>query len=330
MAAPDSAPAASAAPDDSSIVSPGVFSNTTVQLAPYRIQWLARIMYGNAFEFLTIAVIIANAAALAVLTYPDLAPGVFAVATFIDGAAIIFYTIEVLLRIVSYGRKPWMFFRNGWNIFDFAIVVAIPFLNGATVIFRLVRLLRILRIFRFLPEARILMLSMIKSTAPLANLAVLIGFLMFIYAMAGVYLFGAQNPEQWGTLGAAMITLTVMLTLENFPDSFLGGLDVTPWALLYFLSYMFFIVFTVLNVLIGIVLTAMDQAREEVTAERAKEGLPTATGTIRLPGAASSTDGNGDVDALLTEVADLERSGAAHPDHLRRIRDELERLRSGA
>ena len=196
------------------------------------------------------------------------------------------------------------------------------------------RLLRILRIFRFLPEARILMLSMIKSVAPLANLAVLIGFLMFIYAMAGVYLFGAENPEQWGNIGAAMLTLTVMLTLENFPDSFLAGLEITPIALLFFLSYMFFIVFTVLNVLIGIVLTAMDQAREEVTADRAKDGQPTATGTIRLPrggDSATATDTRStraELDELAAELDAVADSGRASPDHIRRIRDEISRLKT--
>lgn len=314
--------------DTGTTVSPGVFTTTTVQLAPYRIQWLARLMYGNAFEIVVIAVIIANAAALAVLTYNDVAPGVAAVATAIDRAALVFYTVEVVLRIVSYGLKPWMFFRNPWNVFDFLIVVLIPFLDGGTVIFRLVRLLRILRIFRFLPEARILMLSMIKSVAPLASLGVLIGFLMFIYAMAGVYLFGAASPERWGDIGIAMVTLTVMLTLENFPDSFLGGLEITPWALLYFLSYMFFIVFTVLNILIGIVITAMDQAREEVTADRAKEGLPTATGTIHVPASArDARAANDELDELSAELDGVERGGRASPDHIRRLRDEIARMR---
>lgn len=327
---------------DRATVSPGLFTSATVRLPPYRIQWLARLMYGNPFEFLVIGVIILNAAALAALTYDGLDATTEAIALVVDSVAIVFYTVEVALRVVSYGRKPWMFFRNPWNVFDFVIVVAIPFLCGATVIFRLVRLLRILRIFRFLPEARILMLSMAKSVAPLANLAVLIGFLMFIYAMAGVYLFGEQAPDRWGDVGAAMLTLTIMLTLENFPDSFLGGLEITPWALVYFLSYMFFIVFTVLNALIGIVLTAMDSARDEVSAQRAAEGLPTATGTIRLPGrdhgdeaaermSAAREAGLEDeeLDALAAELDEAERAGRASPDHIRRIREEIARMREG-
>ncbi|MGX5682358.1 ion transporter [Schumannella luteola] len=296
----------------SSQVRPGLFSSTEVELPAYRIAWLARILYGNAFEIVVIAVILANAVSLAILTFPDVDAGVARVAHLIDQIAIIFYTAELVLRIISYGTKPWMFFRNPWNVFDFVVVVAIPFLNNGTVIFRLVRLLRILRIFRFLPEARILMLSMIKSVAPLANLAVLIGFLMFIYGMAGVYLFGAADPERWGDIGTAMLTLTVMLTLENFPDTFLSGLEVTPFALLYFLTYMFFIVFTVLNVLIGIVLTAMDQAREEVGKD-----------------AAAPTEHEAELQALRTRIAELEAGYKVSPDHLRRIREELDRLTAG-
>ncbi len=311
---------------------PGLFSSTEVALPAYRIQWLARLMYGNAFEFVVIAVIIANAVALAVLTFADVDPAVAAVAIAVDQFAIYFYTGELILRIISYGTKPWMFFRNPWNVFDFLVVILIPFLNNGTVIFRLVRLLRILRVFRFLPEARILMLSMVKSVAPLANLAVLIGFLMFIYAMAGVYLFGAADPERWGNLGAAMLTLTVMLTLENFPDTFLAGLDITPFALLYFLSYMFFIVFTVLNVLIGIVLNAMDQAREEV----ATKAVGAETGTGAGAGSGAGDDSapaisphEAELAALRQRLAEVEAGYKVSPDHLRRIREELDRLATG-
>jgi voltage-gated sodium channel len=288
---------------------PGLFSSTEVELPAYRIKWLARILYGNVFEFIVIAVIIANAVSLATLTFGGLDATVVRVAHIIDQAAIVFYTVELVLRIVSYGKKPWMFFRNPWNVFDFVVVVAIPFLNNGTVIFRLVRLLRILRIFRFLPEARILMLSMVKSVSPLASLAVLIGFLMFIYGMAGVYLFGAADPERWGNIGAAMLTLTIMLTLENFPDTFLAGLEVTPFALIFFLTYMFFIVFTVLNVLIGIVLTAMDQAREEVSKDDS-----------------TASEHDTELAALRTRLAEVEAGYRVSPDHLRRIREELDRL----
>ncbi len=108
------------------------------------------------------------------VTFQGLDPAVVAVAHAIDQFAIIFYAVELVLRIISYGTKPWMFFANPWNVFDFLVVGLIPFLNDGTLIFRLVRLLPSCASSAFLPEARILMLSMVKSVAPLANLAVLI------------------------------------------------------------------------------------------------------------------------------------------------------------
>lgn len=300
---------------DGTQVRPGLFSHTEVELPAYRIRWLARLLYGDPFEFLVIAVILANAIALAILTFTGVNPIVEAIARAIDQWAIYFYSAELVLRILSYGRRPWMFFRNPWNVFDFVIVLAIPLLNNGTVIFRLVRLLRTLRIFRFLPEARILVLSVVKSVAPLANLAVLIAFLMFIYGMAGVYFFGPADPERWGDIGRAMLTLTIAPTLANFQEILLEGIEITPFALPYFVSYLFFIVFTVLNVLIGIVLTAMDQAREEV-AQNADEP-------------AQRTSPDDELQALRKRLAELEAGYKVSPDHLRRIREELDRLTSG-
>jgi voltage-gated sodium channel len=113
----------------------------------------------------------------------------------------------------------------------------------------------------------LLSVSFVKSLKPLASLALLISFFLFIYAMAGVYLFGAGAPDDWGNLSIAYATLTVMLTLENFPDVLEAALEVTPLAWLHLVSFMFVVVFTILNVLIGIVITAMDEARAERDAE---------------------------------------------------------------
>jgi voltage-gated sodium channel len=110
---------------------------------------------------------------------------------------------------------------------------------------------------------RILSASIVKSIPPLMSMSVLIALLLFLYGMAGVYLFGASAPEAWGNIGASMKSLFILLTLENFPVYLEEGLEISALALPYFLSYVFLIVFTVLNVLIGIVLNAMDEARQE-------------------------------------------------------------------
>lgn len=252
-----------------------LFVPMSEDIATYRLKPVARIVYGNIFEFFVISLIVINAIALATLTFSGIPDALREFLTLTDSVIIWFFVAEIVIRIVSYGKKPWMFFTSGWNVFDFAIIALVPFFSGATIILRLLRLLRVVRLFRFLPDFRMLSSSLAKTLKPLGSLIVLISFLMFLYAMAGVYLFGQQDSEAWGDLGVAFVTLTVLLTLENFPDTLEQGLAVTPFAWVYLVSFMFLVVFTVLNVLIGIVLNAMDETRAEAQREAAGEA-PTA------------------------------------------------------
>jgi voltage-gated sodium channel len=180
-----------------------------------------------------------------------------------DRYALYVYAAELILRMISYGTKPWEFFRRGWNVFDFLIVALSPIFAGQTVILRLLRLLRLIRIFRFLPEVKVLTLSIVRSIPPLLSMSVLIFLALFIYGMAGVYLLGEKLPLHWGDISIALTTLFILLTLENFPVYLEEAILVSPLALPFFLSYIFIVVFTVLNVFIGIVLNAMDEARNE-------------------------------------------------------------------
>lgn len=212
-----------------------------------------------------------NAVALALLTFDSLPPVILLVAGAFDSAVVWVFVAEILIRIASYGTKPWMFFTAPWNIFDFLVIALIPLFAGATILLRLLRLFRIVRLLKFLPDFQMLAVSMAKIVKPLSSVVVLIGFFLFLYAMAGVYLFGEQNPDQWGDLGLAFITLTVLLTLENFPDSLQQGLESTPFSWLYFVSFMFLVVFTVLNVLIGVVLNGMDEARAQTQGDQTQQ-----------------------------------------------------------
>jgi voltage-gated sodium channel len=238
------------------------------EIEPYRIRSLAQLVYSTQFELLISAVIIINAVSLAVLTMPNLSPEAIALANNVDLAAYVIYVIELILRLISYGKKPWKFFKEGWNVFDFVIIGLTPFFQGQTAVIRLLRLMRLIRIFRFLPEVRILSASIVKSIPPLLSMSVLIGMLLFLYGMAGYYFFGADAPESWGNIGLSMKSLFILLTLENFPVYLEEAMLINALALPFFLSYVFLIVFTVLNVLIGIVLNAMDEARTEDQTQR--------------------------------------------------------------
>lgn len=276
-----------------------------VQIPDYRIFWLSKLVYSSAFEVAIAFVILVNAIALGLLTMPGLSDDARTTFEALDQWALYVYAVELALRMISYGKEPWEFFRRGWNIFDFLIVALSPVFAGQVVILRLLRLLRLIRIFRFLPEVRVLTVSIIRSIPPLLSMSVLIFLALYIYGMAGVYLFGEQLPKSWGNISIALTTLFILLTLENFPIYLEEAVLVSPWALPFYLSYIFVVVFTVLNVLIGIVLNAMDEARSENREKNEK---------IKQLG------------AIVHEVDDMTADGQVTKEEIAHLREKLKEL----
>jgi len=279
-----------------------------IELKEYRVKWLARIVYSSQFELVIAFIILVNAVSLALLTMPDIDPEVRKSLGELDTFALYIYLVELIMRLVSYGKKPWEFFKQGWNVFDFTIVVlSFGVFTGETIILRLLRIFRLIRIFRFLPEVRVLTSSVVKSLPPLMSVGVLIFLALFIYGMAGVYLFGEELPDSWGNITLALTSLFILLTLENFPNYLEEAVEVSPWALPFYLSYIFIVVFTVLNVLIGIVLNAMDEAREE-NRERKKKIAK--------------------LDLIVHEVDDITADGKVTEDEINRLREQLKLMES--
>ena len=276
-----------------------------IEIPDYRIFWLSRIVYSSPFELSIAFVILLNAISLGALTMPGISEGARASFEAFDRYALYVYTAELILRMISYGKKPWEFFRRGWNIFDFLIVALSPIFAGQTVVLRLLRLLRLIRIFRFLPEVKVLTLSIIRSIPPLLSMSVLIFLALFIYGMAGVYLLGEKLPLHWGDISIALTTLFILLTLENFPVYLEEAILVSPLALPFFLSYIFIVVFTVLNVFIGIVLNAMDEARSE-NRER----------MLKLK----------QLDEIVHEVDDITADGKVTEEEIKHLREKLSAL----
>ena len=120
-----------------------------------------------------------------------------------------------------------------------------------------------MRLVRFLPDARVLLLTVVKSIPSMVSMIVLTVLLIFLYGMIGWTMFGEALPETWGTISRAMLTLFILLTLENFPTYLDEARTVTPWAVVFFVSYVLVAAFVVFNLLIGIVIASMEKAREQ-------------------------------------------------------------------
>ncbi len=225
---------------------------------------LARVVDSAPFTTVVVATIAVNAVVLGLQTYEELDERWGSLLLAINAACVAVFIVELTIRIGSYWPRPWTFFRNGWNIFDFVVIGAtfIPGISGSSTLLRLLRLLRVVRIVRVLPDLRILLLGVWRSVPPLASLSAVTAMILFVYGMVGWILFADELPEQWGNIGRAMLTLFVMLTLEDFPVYMADAMEFYPWAWLYFVSFILVAAFIVLNLLIGVVLNSMEEARE--------------------------------------------------------------------
>jgi voltage-gated sodium channel len=225
---------------------------------------LARLVDSIAFTTIVVATIAVNAVVLGLQTYDGVEQRWGGTLDLVNAVCLGIFVLELCVRIAAYWPEPWRFFRNGWNIFDFAVVAAafVPGVRQNSTLLRLVRLLRVVRIVRVLPDLRVLLLGVWRSVPPLASIGAVTAMILFVYGMAGWIFFGDELPEQWGNIGRAMLTLFVMLTLEDFPVYMEEAMQVERWAWVYFVSFILVAAFIVLNVLIGVVLNSMEEARE--------------------------------------------------------------------
>jgi voltage-gated sodium channel len=232
--------------------------------APAHPNRLWRLVESPVFVGFILVVIIANAVVLGLQTYPEIESEHGDTLNLLNDIFLAIFVVELALRIGAYGRRPQDFFRSGWNVFDFVVIgfAFVPGVRESSTLLRIARLLRVVRIVRILPDLRILITGVIRSLPPLGSMLLLTTVLIFIYGMLGWLLFGDEIPQDWGNIGRAMLSLFVLLTLEDFPRYMERGMEVHPWSWIYFVTFVLITVFIVINVLIGIVLTSMEEARE--------------------------------------------------------------------
>jgi len=230
-----------------------------------RIKPLARLVDSERFQIFIAGVIIVNAIVIALSTYQAISQQYGQVLAFLNDALYGIFLIELIIRLVSYMPRPWNFFRSGWNVFDFIVIgaVLIPAVRQQVTILRLLRLARIVRLMRFLPDARVLLLTVTRATPAVVSMVVLTILVIFVYAVIGWSLFGQELPNEWGDIGTAMLTLFILLTLENFPIYLREAQEVSAIAPVYFVSFVLIAAFIIVNLLIGVIISAMDQARSE-------------------------------------------------------------------
>jgi hypothetical protein len=106
------------------------------------------------------------------------------------------FTVEAIIKIFAMRRN---YFKIGWNIFDFVVVVGtililiISFLNigGSSIaiqstILRSLRIGRVMRILKKAKKLQIIFNTLVEALPSMASLGMLLLLLMFMYAVIGM------------------------------------------------------------------------------------------------------------------------------------------------
>lgn len=281
-----------------------------------------RLVESDTFQNTIVAVILVNAITIGVQTYP-IPIWLHALLESADKVFLGVFVVELLLRLAADGFRLTRFFRNGWNVFDFLVVAAafVPGISRNGTVLRLVRLLRVARLIRRMPDITVLFDGMRRAAGPAFSLVALTVLLCYLYAVVGVVLFGGGAPQYFGNVGEGLLTLFTLLTLEGWNSVMYDLRAVSPAAIPFSLSFILIGTYIVINLVVGVVITSLDEAyRTRAKTEAAKHDVTETIHQLRTA-----------LDSLETKLeqsrlVDRSTVGAEELEH--RVEDHLHR--SGA
>jgi voltage-gated sodium channel len=220
-------------------------------------QRLASIVNGSTFQNAILILIFLNGVVLAVDAMPGVPEGARRALQVTDRLIVWVFIVEIVLRIWVNGRS---FFKDGWSLFDlFVVALSAPGTMTAVSSLRILRALRLLRVLSGVPRLRKVGEALLLAVPGISWVGVILLVLTLVAAIIGTGFFGEEVPEYFGDLFVSMYTLFTVITLENWPDVADPVLEVYPWAWIYFVVFIMVATFTMLNLVIGVIISVMDR-----------------------------------------------------------------------
>jgi voltage-gated sodium channel len=214
-------------------------------------------------------VILFNAAILGLETSQAAMARAGGLLLFLDRLCLLVFVVELLLKLYALGPR---FFRSGWNLFDLLVVgVSLAPTAGGLSVLRALRVLRVLRVISVAPSLRRVVEGLVRALPGMGSVVLLLGIVFYVGAVMATKLFGAENPGQFGHLGLSALTLFQLMTFDGWMGEIVApAMQAHPFAWAFFVPFMVVTGFAVLNLLVGLVVNAMQEAAE---AEREGAGF---------------------------------------------------------
>jgi voltage-gated sodium channel len=189
----------------------------------------------------------------------------------LDHVILAIFVLEILARLLVQRQA---FFRDAWNIFDFLVVaIALIPATGPLQVLRALRILRVLRLITAVPSLKRVVGGLIAALPGMGSVVALLMLVYYVASVMATKLFGADFPEWFGHIGASAYSLFQIMTLESWSMGIVRPvMEKYPYAWLFFIPYIVVTTFAVLNLFIGIVVSAMQSEHEaEAEAEKKQE-----------------------------------------------------------
>ena len=226
---------------------------------------IRRITSAPAFDAAIIAIIIVNAVLLGLETSHAIDEDFGQWIDRVHQVTLFIFIVEAVLKIAVSSPRIVGYFRDGWNVFDFLIIVfaLIPATGQFAMIARLARLLRVLRLVSTIRDLRLIVTALVRSIPSVGHVMLLMGIVVYIYAIIGYHLFGEHDPENWRDLGISLLTLFNIVTLEGWTEVMYRAMDLSELSWIYFVSFVVIGTFVVFNLFIAIIINNLDEAKLE-------------------------------------------------------------------
>jgi voltage-gated sodium channel len=233
------------------------------------VEWAARIVASKWFNNSITTVILLNAVVIGLDTSVKLAEAFHAWFVIANQVFLAIYIVEALIKMLAHYPNVQHYFKDGWNVFDFSIIVIslIPATGQLATLARLARLLRVLRLVSALPELRLIVATLVRSIPSMGHVLLLMSIIFYVYGVAGYHLFHDVDPTHWRTLGISLLSLFRIVTLEDWTDIMYAAMAVKSWAWIYFVSFVVLGTFVVINLFIAVVINNLDEAKAERLAD---------------------------------------------------------------
>ncbi len=211
---------------------------------------------------LILAVIIFNAIILGLETSKTVMAMAGGLITFLDRLCLTVFILELALKLFAHRAR---FFRNGWNVFDFAIVgIALMPGSGGLSVLRALRILRVLRVISVAPSLRRVVEGFVTALPGMGSVFLLMAIIFYIGAVMATKLFGESFAEWFGTIGLSAYSLFQIMTLESWSMGIVRPvMEVYPLAWLFFVPFIMVTTFAVVNLLVGLIVNSMQDAHAE-------------------------------------------------------------------